>query len=307
MTRSEKISDRSAFAFMHQRGLLPWMLLIFAALSTLVIAACGSQSSAPSSSTPTTSAQQSYPSVTIKAMDFTFDQPQSVPAGFVDVSFVNNGQQPHMLQIARVNNGNYNDFQAAMLKEGDVASIKLGTFYGGVNTLSPGQKQEVILKLQQGEYASICFYAGQDNVPHYKKGMINHFTVTASQGNQSEPQANADISLKDFTFVVPSNMPAGPAILKVTNQGPQTHEIDLTKLHDGKNAADLKNWLSSTNPNGPPPADFAGGMGALAPGSSGWLKTSLQPGNYAVLCFVPDAKTGKPHFMLGMVSQFTVA
>ena len=34
---------------------------------------------------------------------------------------------------------------------------------------------------------------------------------------------------------------------------------------------------------------------------------TLQPGNYVAVCFVPDAKTGKPHYMLGMISSFTVA
>jgi hypothetical protein len=30
------------------------------------------------------------------------------------------------------------------------------------------------------------------------------------------------------------------------------------------------------------------------------------PGKYALICFLPDAKDGKPHFMHGMVQEVTV-
>ena len=32
----------------------------------------------------------------------------------------------------------------------------------------------------------------------------------------------------------------------------------------------------------------------------------LAPGNYGLICFIPDAKDGKPHFMHGMATQFSV-
>jgi hypothetical protein len=69
---------------------------------------------------------------------------------------------------------------------------------------------------------------------------------------------------------------------------------------------DLQNFLNQPNPTGAPPFESAGGLGAIQAGTSAWLKLNLKPGNYAVVCFVPDAKTGKPHFMLGMLNSFTV-
>ena len=296
----------SSFVGRNIHILSPLILLLSALIATIIVAACGAQSSSPSGNTTTTNPQQEIPKITIKAMDFSFAQPQTVPAGLVDLTFVNNGAQPHMIQIARINNGNFSDFQATLNKDPN-SPVNTAKFFGGVNTIDPGQKQEVILNLQQGEYATICFFAGSDNVPHYMKGMINHFTVTgSSSGSQGQPQSDGDVVLKDYTFVLPSDIPAGPATLKITNQGPSQHEMDLVKLAQGKSLQDLKNYLNSTNPNIPPPADFVGGMGALAPGNSGWLKLNLQPGNYATLCFVPDAKTGKPHYMFGMMTQFTV-
>jgi hypothetical protein len=309
MTSSDKIHERGALACLGQRSLIPWMILIFAALSTLVVAACGSQTSTyGGGSAPTTTAQQAFPAITIKAVDFAFSQPQTVPAGFVDLTFINNGSQPHQVQFVRINNGNFDQFDTALKKNGPGAALALATLYGGANAVDPGLKEEVILNLPQGQYASICFVAGQDNVPHYMKGMLTPFRITGSDsGNPPPPKANAEVLLKDFAYVLPTSIPAGQAILKITNQGSQPHEMDLLKLAAGKNMQDFQNYIKSNNPSGPPPFAFEGGMGGIAAGSSAWLKLNLQPGHYVAMCFIPDVKTGKPHFMLGMLSSFTVA
>ncbi len=298
----------SSFGSGKIRILFPVIILLSAMIATVVIAACGSQSSAPSGTTPTTTTQQAIPKIIIKAVDFSYEQPQTVSAGLVDVTLVNNGSQPHQMQLARITNGNFDEFKTTLDKKGPGAALGLSTLYGGVNTLDPGQSGEAILNLPSGQYASICFVSGADNVAHYMKGMIIHFSVTGlPNGSLAQPKSTAEIMLKDFTFVLPNTIPAGPVILKVTNQGPQPHELDLLKLAQGKTLEDAKTFLNSNNPAGPPPFTDAGGMGALALGSSAWLKLTLQPGNYVAVCFVPDAKTGKPHYMLGMNSSFTVA
>src|SRR3989442_9930395 len=289
----------------------PLMVLIFSAILTVVIASCGGQSSAPSSTTPTTptsSAQQSIPSVTIKAMDFSFDQPKTIPAGLVDLTLVNNGAQPHQIQLVRINDGNCDEFASAWKKHGPVpSSLQLITGAGGANAIDPGGKQEVILNLTQGEYASICFVSGSDNVFHYMKGMLQHLSVTESPNtSQTQPQANTVITLKDFAIDVSKTVTAGAVTWKVVNDGPQLHELDILKLHSGVTFEQFQKILSSQGPpSGPPPFDDAGGIAALQTGTAGWMKLNLQPGNYVALCFVPDAKTGRPHFMLGMMSAFT--
>ena len=34
---------------------------------------------------------------------------------------------------------------------------------------------------------------------------------------------------------------------------------------------------------------------------------TFEPGSYALICFVPDAKDGKPHAMHGMLKTLTVS
>ena len=44
----------------------------------------------------------------------------------------------------------------------------------------------------------------------------------------------------------------------------------------------------------------------MATGGVAYLPVDLPAGNYALLCFIPDAKDGKPHLEHGMVKPFTV-
>jgi hypothetical protein len=42
-------------------------------------------------------------------------------------------------------------------------------------------------------------------------------------------------------------------------------------------------------------------------GAVNWVVFDLQPADYFAICFVPDPKTGAPHFDLGMIRPFRVA
>ena len=56
----------------------------------------------------------------------------------------------------------------------------------------------------------------------------------------------------------------------------------------------------------PPPGTDLGGSGAISQGIENWWTVTLAPGNYIVVCFVPDPADGAPHAMKGMVQQFAV-
>ncbi|HZT99364.1 MAG TPA: hypothetical protein VFA10_06870 [Ktedonobacteraceae bacterium] len=280
--------------------LLIGVLLIL--MSLVTVAACA-QSSAGNSPRPI--GRPSVPAITIKAMNYSYDQPQTVSAGMVDITLVNNGTEPHQDNIVRLHDGvTFAQFQAALLKQGDLGAVELGTFYGGPNAILPGKSQEVILNLPAGHYVSVCFVRGSDNVPHYMKGMLTQFTVVGSPGESQIPRADGEIVLQNFSYVLPGTLPSGPITLKVTSRGSQTHEVTLVQLAPGKSMQDVIAFLQ--HPAGPPPFELAGGLAAIAPQESAWLKLNLQPGKYGTLCFVTDPTTGKPHFMLGMIAQFTV-
>jgi hypothetical protein len=111
--------------------------------------------------------------------------------------------------------------------------------------------------------------------------------------------------MMDFAYDLPKLLPAGAMTIKVINDGPEPHELNLLRLADGKTIEDVTAYLAA--PDGPPPFTPVGGMNGLDKGLSGFMETDLQPGNYAAICNIPSPKAeGHPHFTLGMIKPFSV-
>ncbi len=58
---------------------------------------------------------------------------------------------------------------------------------------------------------------------------------------------------------------------------------------------------------GPVPVSVVGGTTAAVAGIPQRITVDFTPGQYILICFVPDAADGKPHFMKGMMRTFTVS
>ncbi|MHB8646784.1 MAG: hypothetical protein ACYDAR_13420 [Thermomicrobiales bacterium] len=246
--------------------------------------------------------------VTIVGRDFAFDMPSTLPAGLVHLTFINQGKEEHEAQFFLLKPGVTETqllkvFQDHGPPSGPPAFISAG----GVGNIGAGQRQEIYLTLQPGTYEVVCFSSGADNVPHVAKGMYKSVTVTGTAGEAMPPTADGTVTMKDFAFDLPDVITqAKPLTLQVVNNGPSEHEMALFKLLPGKTPQDALAFVQSRNPTGPPPGDVAGGLTAIAPGSSGWVVLNLAPGTYFVACFVPDS-SGKPHVADGMYASFTVS
>ena len=125
------------------------------------------------------------------------------------------------------------------------------------------------------------------------------------------PPAATTIKLKDFKFIgLPKHLAAGSVTFQVVNTGDQAHEMELARLDPGKTQQDVMKFLQSPQAqNGPAPAWIhdAGGLNAVSPHESASFTTTLTPGYYLVVCFMPDTKkNGEPHVMEGMIGNFTV-
>jgi len=88
---------------------------------------------------------------------------------------------------------------------------------------------------------------------------------------------------------------------------PQAHELGLARLSEGTSLNEAIDYIIKGNGDTPPPWTAAGGIGALAPGSTGYLTLDgLAPGRYVAMCFINDPGTGKPHAALGMITKVDV-
>jgi len=243
--------------------------------------------------------------VTITAKEYAFDAPSQVPAGVTTIHLVNQGQQLHHVQILKFEQGKtLADFQAAMKAGGPFPAWAV--MVGGPNAPAPhGGESNATLNLAPGQYAFACFVDIPDHMPHIMKGMVQPFTVTPATGAPAaEPTADVSVTLSDYNFALSKPLTAGSHTIRVENTADQPHEIELVQLDSGKTADDVLKWIA--DPKGPPPGRPLGGIAGLSKGTHGYFTADLVKGNYALLCFLPDMKDGKPHFMHGMKQEFTI-
>lgn len=278
---------------------------------SLVLSACGAT---PATSVPEVnptdapvSDAASLPEITITAEDFGYQSPAKTGAGWVRVILKNKGNEPHHVQFLRLNDGiTLQQFQEA-LAQGEGPAMALVKQVGGVGAVDPGLSGSAVINLPAGEYVVLCFIPSPTSQqPHFAMGMIKTMTVEDRNNTASEPSANLSVQLKDFTFDLPESLPNGHVTIQVTNEGPEPHEFNIMRLADGKTAGDVMQFLSG-EVSGPPPFIPVGGMNGLDVGATGYAELNLLPGKYVAICNIPSpAAEGKPHFMLGMIKEFTV-
>lgn len=243
--------------------------------------------------------------VTVVATDYSFRMPDTLPAGPTKFQLVNQGHELHHLFLVRLTNGHtVSDLAAAMTNPGPFPSWAVEE--GGPNGADPATTSfATIVNLEEGRYAAVCIIPGRDGVPHLMKGMVHELVVRPSAKEaRAEPKPSGVISLVDYGFQPSTALTAGRHVLLVKNDGKQTHELEIAKLLPGKTPADLARWADKMA--GPPPAQFLGGVSPIAAGHSNEIAVDFAPGRYVFLCFVPDAKDGKPHVAHGMVRDFII-
>lgn len=246
--------------------------------------------------------------VGISATDYKFDAPESIPAGVTTFRLTDNGKELHHATLMKLDSGKTAaDFEAVM-KAMKPGSPPPGWIIpaGGPNAIAPGNTSELTLDIEPGNYAIVCFIPDAKGTPHAMLGMIKGLTVTpATTASAAVPTSDIDVTLKDYEFVFSKPLTAGKHTLKITTAPGQPHEFTFFQLMPGKKVADLTKYVE-TGMKGPPPAQPIGGVAAVAAGKSSYYTVDLKPGDYAIVCFLEDAKDGKPHFVHGMVQQLSV-
>jgi hypothetical protein len=271
-----------------------------------ILIACKSERSpAPANEDQATKASPA--DVSVAAKDFSFTAPDQIPAGATTFRLTNDGKELHQAQLLRLEEGKtVADLVGALKKPGPFPSwVK---FVGGPNGIAPGQEANATSVLAPGQYAYICLIPSPDGTIHAAKGMIRPFTVTEAspQASTALPTSNITITLKDYDFESSQPLRSGKHTILVENAGPQPHEVVLLKMAPGKKVEDFAHW-AETGLKGPPPAEPLGGVVVLEKGGQGTFEVELTPGDYGLICFVPDAKDGKPHLAHGMMKTIKVS
>jgi hypothetical protein len=243
--------------------------------------------------------------VSFQAKDNVFTGPDTLSAGETTFQLTNDGPSLHHLQLVRLDSGKtLADLEGAMKHPGPMPAWAV--MVGGPNAPDPGAQSNATVDLIPGNYLVTCFVDQPGGIPHIMKGMVKPLTVVASTGPAAAaPAADVNVDMKDYGYTFSTPLTAGHHVIAVTNSGTQPHEFELVKLDSGKTAQELIGWIAK--PGGPPPGHALGGVDGLAPGQPAvTFSADLTQGNYAVICFLPDAKDGQPHFTHGMIHTLTI-
>jgi hypothetical protein len=244
--------------------------------------------------------------VTVTANDYAFEAPDTIPAGMTEIRLLNRGAEMHHAWMIRIEGGKtMSDLFAAFGPQGQLPAWARDV--GGPNTPGPNGHATAILRLTPGRYAMICVIPSPDGKPHVMKGMAKEVTVTPATSNTAKAnlQISATMTLVDYRFRFSQPLQAGKQTIRVRNGAEQGHEVVFIRLAPGRKAAEMLAWMEKME--GPPPGAPIGGTTPMARGEENLITLDLAPGEYALLCFVGDAKDGQPHIVHGMVDQITIA
>jgi hypothetical protein len=247
--------------------------------------------------------------VTVTASDYAFQAPDTIAAGRTTFHLVNKGPDFHHIWLVKLEQGKtLQDLIEAAKTPGPLP--KWAVDVGGPNSPMPGGDATATLDLEPGSYVMACVIpAAKDGQPHFMKGMVKPLTVIARRGVEQAgktvaPAPDVVMTLDDYDFRFSAPITAATKSIRIRNVAAQTHEAVIVKLAPG---ATVEQFLAAMEkPQGPPPGSLVGGITGIAKGRAVDIATSFTAGDYALVCFVPDAKDGKPHLAHGMVKPFSV-
>ncbi|BAH39712.1 MAG TPA: hypothetical protein DGD08_13830 [Gemmatimonas aurantiaca] len=239
--------------------------------------------------------------VSVVANDYAFDMPASIPSGLTTIRFVNKGKELHHLYLVKVEKGKKPDDVLAWFKAGGPPPAWMKPV-GGPN--ASATETVFTSTLEAGEYVALCVIPSPGGPPHVMKGMIKALTVTPSSNKAPAPTADVTLTLSDYDFGFSKPLSPGKHVIAVKNTGKQPHEFFLAKLLPGKTPMQMAQFAEK--PEGAPPGIPFGGITDILPGATVYLSVDVPVGEYALMCFTPDGKDGKPHLAHGMIKQVSV-
>jgi len=269
------------------------------------LAACSQGEKQASDTTAATPEAPAIAAIDLVASEYSFQAPDTVPAGPTWVRMTNNGKELHHVIIARIDSGHTSEeFLKAMGAGKPPAWAKM---IGGPIAPSPGgPATQTAVPLAPGSYTLFCVVPAADGIPHVAKGMVRQMTVVpATAAAASAPIVpTTTMTLADYSFTLTTPLTAGKNTIRVVNTAAQPHEVVIVRLLPGKTIEDVAKFGEKLE--GPPPAEIVGGASFIIGDVSNFVEVDLTPGDYGFICFHPDAKDGKSHASHGMLQAFKI-
>jgi len=120
--------------------------------------------------------------VTVTAVDYAFQAPDTIAAGRTTLRLVNKGKDFHHIWLIKLEGGHtLPELVEAAKKQGPMPTWAVDV--GGPNSPMPGGENSATLDLEPGAYVMVCVIpAMADGQPHFMKGMMKQLTVAPRRG-----------------------------------------------------------------------------------------------------------------------------
>jgi len=113
------------------------------------------------------------------------------------------------------------------------------------------------------------------------------------------------ITASEYHLDLPASIPAGLTRLTLKNEGTVLHHAMFMRVNEGSTLAELQAALMAPDFGPIFAASTSLGGPEVDPGLQASTIVELQPGQYMVICVIPDAD-GTPHYMMGMQAAVEV-
>lgn len=260
----------------------------------------------------TVSGQSVIPAVTITLSAEGLVTPETIPAGWVEITFENTVEAPLFGFMARLDDdATMDDFMGALMgiMGGDAGIVPPATFTGAPAAM-PGTTLSATYNLAAGSYVLL-------NVAGEEPQIATFVAEGEAVDIDFEPEADLTVALVDFAFGLPVELPAGEQTWLIENAGEQWHELIVIPVPDGTTLEDAMSLLMAMEGDGEEAdgedgdagmPEFAAVWSPMSAGERAWVDFDLAPGTYLVSCFIPDANSDEHeiHAALGMIQIVTV-
>lgn len=165
--------------------------------------------------------------------------------------------------------------------------------------LAPGESGTIVLP-HPGRYFAFTFGDKGPSEPAW-------FTVGAKRASRTPHVDGRIVATNGPAWSGSASMPAtGTLLFKNVATTNVLHFVELQRVKEGTTVDEVLATFQGPESQGPPPWFLRGSLMAdvLSPGRSMTVDYDLPPGQYVVLCFMPDPNMhGTPHAFMGMIEM----
>jgi len=230
--------------------------------------------------------------------------PESAEAGLAEITLSNKTDNEADLQLIRIEG----DHSAEEVVEGLGEAVEGQPFpdwffaAGGVGTTAAGKSATVTQVLQPGTY--YAFNTEGQGPPAAKDAVSTE--VTGDEADDELPDAAATVEAGEYVFEPEAPLPSGTNEIAFDNVGAQPHHLLASKLIGDSTAEDVEEFFKTEEGPAPLSENATRATAVIEGGEAQLVTLDLQPGRYALYCFITDRQGGPPHALKGMVDEVEV-